>query len=97
MCTIKLSPILDGKTYPEAGSILYDKLSPAMKTDTNIILDMQGVDLLPSMFLNVSLGRIITEFGRSNIKKISFTNISRSQAQRIKDYILKFSPDREDI
>lgn len=89
MCSIKLLPIINGRTYPDAGAMLYDKLISLLVTENSIVLDLNGVDLLPSMFLNVSLGRIIKEYGVQTIKKISFKNITQSQAQRIKDYIVK--------
>lgn len=89
MCSIKLLPIMSGRTYPDAGALLYDRIAPILDTEDSIILDLEGVDLLPSMFLNVSIGRIIKEHGLQAIKKISFRNITKSQVQRIKNYIDK--------
>ena len=43
------------------------------------------------MFLNVSIGRLISERGVAFIKeKIGFSNITASQAQRIKEYVERF-------
>lgn len=57
MCSIKILPIMSGRTYPDAGALLYDRIAPILDTEDSIILDLEGVDLLPSMFLNVSIGR----------------------------------------
>ncbi len=80
---------MDGRTYPDAGMLLYDTINPIYDCEDKIVLDMNGVDLLPSMFLNVSIGRLIKERGIQSIKKISFINITEGQIKRIKDYIAK--------
>ena len=91
MCTINIQTLLEGKTYPQAGSELYDILVQKMD-EPKIILDMTGVTILPSMFLNVSIGKFIDNYGLDTLKsKISFNKISASQAQRIRDYVQKYS------
>lgn len=82
---------MEGKTFPQAGSELYDILVQKMD-EPKIVLDMTGVTILPSMFLNVSIGKFIDNYGLDTLRsKISFHKISVSQAQRIKDYIQKYS------
>lgn len=53
---------------------------------------MEGVTSLPSIFLNVSLGKIIDDYDIEILKKhISFSNITRSQAERLKDYLIRYN------
>ena len=82
---------MEGKTFPQAGSELYDILVQKMD-EPKIVLDMTGVTILPSMFLNVSIGKFIDNYGLDTLRsKISFHKISVSQAQRIRDYVQKYS------
>ncbi len=88
MCTILIKDLLDGRTYPEAGCLLYDQIVDMISTDERVVLNMVDVNALPSMFLNTSIGRFIEEHGFDKLKeKVSFSNIGASQAQRIKEYI----------
>ena len=58
MCSINIQTLLEGKTYPQAGAELYDILVQKMD-EPKIVLDMTGVSILPSMFLNMSIGKFI--------------------------------------
>lgn len=89
MCEILLSPIMAERDYPSAGALLYSKICPLLDKEDKIIIDVTDVDTLPSMFLNVSLGRLLQERGVEPMKKIYFKNISKSQSQRVKEYIKK--------
>jgi hypothetical protein len=90
MCTINISEYLVGRSYPEAGDVVYQKIVHEMNHGDKIILNLSDVDSLPSMFLNVSIGRYVDNFGIESLKKkISFANISASQIERIKKYIGK--------
>lgn len=41
----------------------------------------------------MSLGRIIEDFGEEALKgKLSFKNITKAQAERVKDYLNRFVP-----
>lgn len=92
MRTVDLHTLLEGKTYPESGVELYGLLEEKLNDDERIVLDMAGVTSLPSMFLNVSIGRFIKEHGYQALKeKVSFANISRVQAQYIADYAKKMA------
>lgn len=52
---------------------------------------MEGVSSLPSMFLNVSIGKFIDEFGFETLKKkISFAKITKLQAELLTDYISRY-------
>ena len=89
--TISVYLIMLNRDYPTAGDMLYQQIEE--NKDTNrIVLDMEGVSLLPSMFLNPSLGRIIREKGVDYLKsKLVFTNISVSDSRRIKEYVERFA------
>jgi hypothetical protein len=92
MCTVDLHTLIAGKTFPKSGEELYALLEEKMKDNERIVLDMTGVTSLPSMFLSVSIGRFIKEHGYQALKeKISFSNISRVQAEYIADYARKMA------
>jgi hypothetical protein len=80
--------IVDGKDFLSSGNELYEKIMENNHCD-RIVLNMEGITMLPSVFLNVSLGRYIEEFGLDKARKITFSNITKQQAERIKDYIRK--------
>lgn len=89
MCTINISTVMQGRTFPDAGSALFDMINPALDAGDRITLDMNGVDVLPSMFLNPSIGRIVKERGMSAMSRFTFRNISRSQMKRLRSYVYK--------
>lgn len=92
MCSINLQTLMANKTYPEAGMVLYNILADKIRTEDKIILDMEGVVSLPSMFLNTSIGKFIETFGMDLLReKISFAKISATQANRIKEYISRLA------
>ncbi len=77
--------------YPTAGEVLYGMIMKDMDSSDKIVLDMDGVSLIPSMFLNTSLGRIIRERGVAFVKsKLGFSNIKSSDANRIREYVGRF-------
>ncbi len=90
MCTINIFELLENQSYPQAGDALYARMLHELERENKVVLDMSGVDSLPSMFLNTSIGRYINEYGFDKLReKMSFSNIGASQAQRIKEYIQK--------
>ena len=91
MCTICIKTILADKQYPDAGMDLFNKLCNYVDKDENVIIDLSNVVSLPSVFLNTSIGKFIDVYGVDLLReKISFANISKSQAERIKDYIIRY-------
>ena len=77
---------------PGAGQIFYDALNKAIQQNENIVVDMYGVSSLPSIFLNVSVGRIIEERGKEELKAhVSFVKITKKQAMRLKDYFSRYN------
>jgi len=91
MCSIKVYDIMKGRDFPTAGSVLYSIIIGKIDTDERIDLDLEGVSLIPSMFLNVSIGRIIKERGVDFMKHKITSNIKASDAKRIKEYVGRFS------
>ena len=84
---IKISQIMENRTYPESGKVLYDYMAPLLSKNQSVTLDLNGVDSLPSMFLNASIGVAAREYGAETIKKnVVFFNVSRAQAERLKEY-----------
>lgn len=89
--TIKLSHIMDNKSYPEAGDALFNILAGNHSED-KINIDLEGVVALPSIFLNVSIGRYIQEHGINKLRAtVSFSKISATQAKRLTEYIQRIS------
>lgn len=88
---ISVSTIFQGRNYPDAGDALYSVLNDNLDKQDRIILDFKDVTLVPSMFLNTSLGKIIGERGAGIIRqKIAFSNISASQIAHIREYVQRF-------
>lgn len=89
---IVIKDALNGRNFPDAGDFVYNLMLPGVDTDDQCIWDMHDVSELPSMFLNMSLGRFIKERGADFVKsKVRFKNINKSQAHRIVEYIEKIS------
>ena len=77
---------------PDAGVELYNIIVCAISSDDKVVANIEGVTSLPSIFLNVSLGKIIDDYDIETLKKhISFSNITRSQAERLKDYLIRYN------
>lgn len=88
---ISVSTIFQGRNYPDAGDVLYSVLNDNLDKQDRIILDFKDVTLVPSMFLNTSLGKIIGERGAGIIRqKIAFSNIPASQIAHIREYVQRF-------
>ena len=92
MCTIVLKDIIDSTALlPDAGNLFYIQIMNGVESSGKVIVDMTDVTALPSVFLNVSMGRLIDEWGMDKLKKsISFTMITRQQAERLRDYMVKY-------
>ena len=82
---------MSGRDYPTAGDSLYVSIKPKLDSGDKVVLDMSDVPFLPSMFLNVSIGRLIKETSVDYVKNnITFRNIRLSDAQRVRDYVERF-------
>jgi hypothetical protein len=92
MCTIDLQMMMRNKSLPDAGKDLFNVIQSKIDSEKKIVIDLAGVVSLPSMFLNVSIGRFIIEYGADILKeKVSFAKISTTQAERLREYINKVS------
>ena len=93
MCTIVLKDIMNTTTLlPEAGSKFYSLILSGLENSEKVIVDMSDITALPSVFLNVSIGRLIDEKRMDQLKtKLVFTMITKQQALRLKEYIDKYS------
>ncbi len=66
-------------------------LNDKLDNQDKIVLDFKNVTLVPSMFLNTSIGKIIKERGSNIIRqKLTFNNISSSQITYIREYVQRF-------
>ena len=91
MKTIYLLSLLEGKTYPEAGTALLPFLVDAIQAGERICIDMSGVDSVPTLFMNTSFGEALQIYGTTPLKKfVSFAHIQRSQAEMIKKYLVEY-------
>lgn len=78
-------------SYPEAGTLLYDRVHDFIQRGQAVYIDMTGVESFPTTFMNVSFGRFIKEFGNMRTRRaLKFMNIQRSQLDRIKRYFEMF-------
>ncbi len=90
--TINVYDLMQNRSYPDAGTQLYQIMSEKIDDVEKIDLNLANVSLVPSMFLNVSFGRFIRERGADFIRqKITFSNITANQAKRIKEYVERFA------
>lgn len=92
MCTITLSAILsENPDLTNAGTIFYNCIKEYLRSSEKVVVDMENVTALPSIFLNVSIGKIIEESGIEKLKRsVSFTKINKAQALRLQEYLQKF-------
>lgn len=87
--TVNLREIMTGRTYPEAGAVVYGILVSDIDNGDGIVLDATGVVSIPSMFLNMSIGKFIEDFGYERLKgKVSFSGLTKSEAERLKRYMM---------
>lgn len=93
MCTIVLKNIINtASNLPDAGSILFDRINDAFMSKEKVIIDMEDITSLSSVFLNTSIGKVIDVYGISKLKQdVSFSKITRQQAERLKEYLSKVS------
>ena len=88
---IDLHSIMQDKSYPESGALLYDILVDAIKNNQSVDIDMTNVISLPSMFLNASFGNAFATYGKDAIKQhTKFYHIGKSQVERLSEYFQRY-------
>ena len=80
------------RSYPDSGDVLYNQMVDNIASSDKVVLDLDGVVALPTMFLNVSIGKFMDTYGVDILKqKVSFARVSASQIERLKNYITIYS------
>ena len=70
---------------------LFENISQADERNTKLVVDMSQTTSLPSIFLNVSIGRFIDARGKERLKEtLTFANIAKSQATRLREYLNRY-------
>ena len=84
--------IVDGVAQVKNGQPVYNTIVDAIASDDKVVANMEGVSSLPSIFLNVSIGKVIDDYDIDTLKRhVSFCKITRKQAERLKDYLLRYN------
>lgn len=85
---IRIKDICDKHNdYAKAGNDLYVLSKNLIGKGEIIVFDMDGIDSVSTVFLNTSFGQLLDCFGVERVKQsFRFTNILRSQVERIKKY-----------
>lgn len=85
---------------PEGGEKLYEEIIDNLKAGNVVDLDFSGIDIILSVFLNKSVGKIYgTEYkGFFNDGKITISNMSKQDLQTlelVKERAIKFFKDKQ--
>lgn len=93
MYTIVLNDLINATALlPDAGNLFYAKVVEGVEDFGKVVIDMSGITALPSVFLNVSIGRLIDEWGMEKVKNsLTFTMITKQQAMRLREYLAKYA------
>ena len=54
---------MENVSLTQSGNVLYDKMCNCVDANDKLILDMEGVSSMPSIFLNMSFGQFLDKFG----------------------------------
>lgn len=89
---IYIKELLFDGSFPDGGARLYDLARPIIASSGTVRLNFSGVDALPSLFMNVSFGKLIPEFGIDTVAKaLKFYDISKAQLEHIRRYFKRFN------
>ncbi len=88
MKTILVKNIIkETQDYAKSGTLVYNIAKEAINEAMEVILDLEGVDSVPTIFLNTSFGALMDEYGVLTIKQLfRFRNIKQTQIERIRKY-----------
>ncbi|MBQ7942349.1 MAG: STAS-like domain-containing protein [Muribaculaceae bacterium] len=91
MNKILVKDLLKGGSYPDGGAELYNLAYPIISNNQIVNIDLTDVDSVPTLFMNMSFGKLISDFGKIKVmKSLKFFNITKSQLERIKKYFSNF-------
>lgn len=91
MKTIIINNIITEKTLVQSGNLLFDEINKSMNANEKLVIDMNGVSSLPSIFMNVSFGQFIDIYGLEKLLSIiQIKNITKIQAERISNYFRRY-------
>ncbi|MDH6309330.1 hypothetical protein M2451_002784 [Dysgonomonas sp. PFB1-18] len=87
MIVISLYGLLLDSDYRESGKAVLNKAVEAIDENELVVIDMDKVDSVPTIFMNASFGPLIDKYGVDRIKKsLRFRNVLKSQVERISKY-----------
>lgn len=79
--------IEETQDYAESGFTVLNIAKEAIKEKVIVTLDFDGVDSIPTIFMNTSFGALMDEYGASTTKTLfKFRNIKQTQIERIRKY-----------
>lgn len=91
MDRILVKDLLINGSYPEGGEKLYQLANPLIKDNQFVNIDMNEVESIPTLFMNTSFAKLITDFGKEKVMStLRFYNISKTQLDRIRKYFNSF-------
>ena len=89
---IQLSEIINKyNDYAKSGSIVYEISKDIISNGGIVIIDMKGIESVPTNFMNTSFGALITNCGFDKTKQsFKFRNILKSQLSRFAKYFADY-------
>lgn len=91
MDKIDIKQLMDSASYPDAGYMLYQKAKPMIEAGGVVRMDLTDVTSLPTLFMNMSFGKLINDFGKEKVMaSLKFYSITKVQLERIKKYFDRF-------
>ena len=93
MNILKIKQYIDQyQDYAKAGNAVFADTYPMIGRDEMVAFDMAGLDGVSTVFLNTSFGQLIDMYGIERVKRsFKFSNILRSQAERIRKYFADYA------
>lgn len=99
MTTLFIKEYIDKfNDYSKAGNAFFSDASPMIEQGLTIGFDMKGLDAVSTVFLNASFGQLIDRYGIKRVKEsFKFSNLLRSQADRIRKYFIDYDIINEKV
>lgn len=72
----------------EDGQKVFDKMEPLLKNGRRVTISFEGVDLLISLFLNVSIGQLYGSFTEEEVRsRVGVTGLSPDDQEFLKHVV----------